>query len=197
MQTTSVSHDVTPSSDLFPWLTLQRGIKHAQDPPTLPTPILYPDTQAPLLSSPAPNTCSRSAPCQYHYNFTHPDDPQTRKMACPIFSDPFNPGALAPISEKPSEPIVRPDIEWVPAYKTYKDRVERLAALYPDRPTAVPEGWPTKVEGERCWNGSDLTEDDYVLKFTPEDIVEIEAALAHFKGTPPPSSPPPSPSFSH
>lgn len=103
-------------------------------------------------------------------------------MACPIFSDPFNPGSLAPISEKPSEPIVRPDIEWMPAYKTFKDRVERLAALHPDRPTAVPEGWPTKVDGDRCWNGADLTEDDYVVKFTAEDIAEIEAGLAHFKG---------------
>lgn len=103
-------------------------------------------------------------------------------MACPIFSDPFNPGSLAPIPEKPSEPIVRPDIEWMPAYKTFKDRVERLAVLHPDRPTAVPEGWPTKVDGDRCWNGADLTEDDYVVKFTAEDIAEIEAGLAHFKG---------------
>ncbi|KAK1836860.1 hypothetical protein QBC39DRAFT_272118 [Podospora conica] len=112
-------------------------------------------------------------------------------MACPFvnFSDPFKPHALAPISEKPSEPIVRPDIEWMPAYKTYKDRVKRLAELHPDRPTTVPEGYPLKVDAERCWVGSDLTEDDYVVHFTPEDIVEIEAALAHFKANHPDLNP--------
>ena len=108
-------------------------------------------------------------------------------MAYPLFSTPV---WLPPISEKPSEPIVRPDIEWMPSYKTFKNRVASLAALNLDRPTTVPEGWPTKIDAERCWTGADLAEDDYVVKFTPEDIVEIEAALAHFKSVLPPLATP-------
>ena len=100
-------------------------------------------------------------------------------MACPLV---FAPVMLPTISEKPLEPIVRPDIDWIPSYKVFKNRVERLAALGLNRPTTVPEGWPAQVDAERCWSGSELKEDDYVVKFTPEDIVEIEAGLAHFKG---------------
>ena len=100
-------------------------------------------------------------------------------MACPLSSAPV---LLAQGAEKPGEPIVRPDIDWIPSYKVYRDRVERLAALYPDRPTTVPEGWPAQIDAERVWSGSDFkSEDDYILNFSPEDIAEIEAGLAHFK----------------
>ncbi|KAK0645709.1 hypothetical protein B0T16DRAFT_145692 [Cercophora newfieldiana] len=101
-------------------------------------------------------------------------------MACPLAlaSSPVTP-------EKPSEPIIRPDIDWIPSYKVYKDRVERLAALGLDRPTAVPEGWPTQIDAERCWSGSDFkSEDDYVFRLTADDIVEVEAGLACFKALP-------------
>lgn len=100
-------------------------------------------------------------------------------MACPLYSAPI---LLPPISEKPSEAIVRPDIDWIPSFKVYKARVERLASLGLDRPTAVPGGWPAEVDSERCWSGSDLKEEDFVIKFTAEDIAEIDAALDHFKG---------------
>ncbi|KAK5660570.1 hypothetical protein OQA88_13124 [Cercophora sp. LCS_1] len=102
-------------------------------------------------------------------------------MACPLAAAP--PTTLA--ASTPSKPIVRPDIEWIPSYKTFKDRVEKLAALNLNRPTTVPEGWPAYIDAERCWSGSDFkSEDEYIVKFTPEDITEIEAGLAFFKSLP-------------
>lgn len=78
--------------------------------------------------------------------------------------------------------VVRPEIEWFPSYKVYKDRVDRLKILEPNRPTTLPAGWPLQINSERAWSGSDFkSEDDYVFQFTPEDLNEIEAGLAHFK----------------
>ncbi|KAH6856310.1 hypothetical protein B0I37DRAFT_367077 [Chaetomium sp. MPI-CAGE-AT-0009] len=81
--------------------------------------------------------------------------------------------------------VPRPDISWIPSLKTFKDRVEHLQALYPNRRTTVPPGWPAEVDLARAWAKDDFTsEDDYVLHLGPEDIVEIEAGLAYFKSLP-------------
>jgi hypothetical protein len=53
-------------------------------------------------------------------------------------------------ADKPSDPIVRPDIDWIPSYRVYKDRVERLEALGLDRPAAVPKGRATFVARIAC-----------------------------------------------
>jgi hypothetical protein len=99
-------------------------------------------------------------------------------MACSV---PTAASLLSP--EATSEPIVRPDIDWIPSYKVYKDRVQRLAALELDRPTGIPEGWPTHVDADRSWSGSDFkSEDEYVVTLTAGDIAEIEQGLAQFKG---------------
>ena len=85
-------------------------------------------------------------------------------------------------NEEGQETIVRPDIDWIPSFKVFRDRVERLKALGLDRPTSLPAGWPASVEGDRAWSGSDFkAESDYVVQLTAEDVVEIEAGLAHFK----------------
>jgi hypothetical protein len=92
-----------------------------------------------------------------------------------------DPSALYTADEAVDE-ISRPNIEWIPLMKTFKDRVETLQQLYPNRRTTVPPGWPAEVDMARAWDGSDFgSEDDYVLHLGPEDVVEIEAALAHFK----------------
>ncbi|KAK3954269.1 hypothetical protein QBC32DRAFT_232702 [Pseudoneurospora amorphoporcata] len=81
-----------------------------------------------------------------------------------------------------TSPIVRPVIDWIPSYKVFKERVQRLAALHLNRPTTVPAGWPSKITSERVWSGSDFkSEDDYVVKLSQEDISEIESALSYFK----------------
>ena len=82
----------------------------------------------------------------------------------------------------PKEPV-RPEISWIPSLDVFTDRVERLQALYPNRRTTLPRGWPTEVNTERTWAGADFkSEDDFVLHFSAEDVAEIEAGLAHFKG---------------
>ncbi|KAK0636572.1 hypothetical protein B0T17DRAFT_596036 [Bombardia bombarda] len=92
---------------------------------------------------------------------------------------------LPPILEKPGQDILRPDIEWFPSYKVYKDRVEKLRQLHPNRPTTLPQGWPAQIDAERVWSGSDFkSEDDYVFHFSSEDVAEIELALAFFKSLP-------------
>lgn len=91
------------------------------------------------------------------------------------------PSALYTAEEAVDE-VPRPDIEWIPLMKTFIDRVEALQHRYPNRRTTVPPGWPAYVNTARAWDGSDFrSEDDYILHLGPEDIVEIESALAHFK----------------
>ncbi|KAM7211774.1 hypothetical protein V8F06_012841 [Rhypophila decipiens] len=102
--------------------------------------------------------------------------------ACTIRSSPIH--AMPEIPEA-EDKVVRPEIGWFPSYKVYKDRVERLKFLEPNRPTTLPAGWPLQVDSERAWSGSDFkSEDDYVFHFTTEDLKEIEAALDHFKALP-------------
>ncbi|KAK3486066.1 uncharacterized protein B0T23DRAFT_245056 [Neurospora hispaniola] len=100
-------------------------------------------------------------------------------MACPLqFTRACN---MAP-PQKDTNPIIRPDIDWIPSYKVFKKRVQRLAAQNLNRPTTLPAGWPAKITSERVWSGSDFkSEDDYVVKLSQEDILEIESALEFFK----------------
>ena len=84
--------------------------------------------------------------------------------------------------KRDSNTIVRPNIDWIPSYKVFKERVQRLAALHLNRPTTLPAGWPSKITSERVWSGSDFkSEDDYTVKLSQEDIAEIESALEYFK----------------
>ncbi|KAK3940280.1 hypothetical protein QBC46DRAFT_314019 [Diplogelasinospora grovesii] len=100
---------------------------------------------------------------------------------CPFRSPASTAGHITTV--KQAQEVVRPNIDWFPSYKVYKDRVERLAALYPNRPTTLPAGWPSQVNAERTWSGSDFaSENDYIVHLSADDITEIEGALAHFKG---------------
>ncbi|KAK4234547.1 hypothetical protein C8A03DRAFT_47141 [Achaetomium macrosporum] len=94
------------------------------------------------------------------------------------------PAALRTAKEV-ADDVVRPDIEWISSFKTFKERVERLQVLYPNRRTTLPSGWPAQVDNPRAWAGSDFkSEDDYVLHLSVKDVAEIEAGLAHFKDLP-------------
>ncbi|KAL1836996.1 hypothetical protein VTJ49DRAFT_4399 [Mycothermus thermophilus] len=104
-------------------------------------------------------------------------------IACPLVP----PTTVAGIKtgKEPVSEIARPEISWIPSYKVFKERVEKLGALYPNRRTTVPEGWPAQVEGARAWSGSDFaSENEYIVYLSSEDIAEIEAGLAHFKALP-------------
>ena len=104
-------------------------------------------------------------------------------MACPLAVARFTMTQL-PTKDTEHPEIVRPDISWIPSYKVYKERVETLKALYPDRPTALPEGWPAQIDAPRAWSGEDFKSDEYVIKLSAEDVAEIETGLAHFKSLP-------------
>ncbi|KAL2267138.1 hypothetical protein VTJ83DRAFT_4415 [Remersonia thermophila] len=102
---------------------------------------------------------------------------------CPLVP-PTTAASIKTGSETVSE-AVRPDISWIPSSQVFKDRAEKLRALYPNRRTTLPEGWPAQVEGARVWSGSDFaSEDEYIVRLSPEDIAEIDAGLAFFKGLP-------------
>jgi hypothetical protein len=48
-------------------------------------------------------------------------------------------------------------------------------------PTAVPSGWPTRLEGPLVWSGDSFgNEDEYVYYLTEEDKAEIGRALEYF-----------------
>ncbi|KAK3294537.1 uncharacterized protein B0H64DRAFT_189707 [Chaetomium fimeti] len=90
--------------------------------------------------------------------------------------------AVIQTAEEEIDEVSRPDIAWIPTLKTFKDRVENLQALYPNRRTTVPPGWPAEADAGRDWSGADFpSEDNYVIHLSPEDIDEIETALAFFK----------------
>ncbi|KAH6632112.1 hypothetical protein F5144DRAFT_573093 [Chaetomium tenue] len=85
-------------------------------------------------------------------------------------------------AEEAVDEVARPDIEWIPSMKTYQDRVQHLQALYPNRRTTVPYGWPAQINTARAWTGSDFNDEhDYIIHLGPEDIAEIEFGLSHFK----------------
>mgnify|MGYP006976733567 CR=1 FL=1 len=103
------------------------------------------------------------------------------QSSCPL--PPQTPAASGiKVAKETGQEIVRPDISWIPSYKVYKDREERLKLLYPNRRTTLPSEWPAEVKAPRVWSGSDFkSEDEYVVQLSAEDIAEIEAGLAHFK----------------
>lgn len=58
-------------------------------------------------------------------------------MACALAS---NAAAVFPTTKSSADEITRPDISWIPSYKVFRDRVETLKTLYPDRTKTVPKG---------------------------------------------------------
>ncbi|AEO63019.1 uncharacterized protein THITE_2141213 [Thermothielavioides terrestris NRRL 8126] len=66
----------------------------------------------------------------------------------------------------PVEAVKRPDIEWHPSYETYQAR-----------------GFPDQISSPRVWTGSDFADPvKFLVHLSAEDVEEIKAALAFFKG---------------
>ncbi|KAH6971214.1 hypothetical protein BKA56DRAFT_495475, partial [Ilyonectria sp. MPI-CAGE-AT-0026] len=80
----------------------------------------------------------------------------------------------------PTEP--GPDIEWIPSYETYRERVKRLAAERNNKPldASLPDGFPKAVGGCRVWARDELCEDDYFVHLDEADVGEIVQALEEF-----------------
>lgn len=75
-----------------------------------------------------------------------------------------------------------PDIEWNPSFERHQERIRHLSAMDLNRPTEVPQGFPTVVREAWVWKGSDFEEKDYTVYLQESDITEIESALISFKG---------------
>lgn len=78
-------------------------------------------------------------------------------------------------------PPGQPDIAYAPDLNKYQDRTSRRQATE-KLATTLPDGFPQKLESDLVWDGSNVTDSyewSYVL--TEADLVEIDAALKHFK----------------
>lgn len=73
----------------------------------------------------------------------------------------------------------------MPSHDTFTARVEALKHLDFDRPDRVPDGYPDCVMEPWVWSGSDFVgerEDEFVVRLSEEDVLEVEMALGKFKG---------------
>lgn len=76
-----------------------------------------------------------------------------------------------------------PDIDWVPSFKNYMARVDRLSKSQHARTTTLPPGFPKKIKAHRAWVGHDFAEEkSYIYVLSETEVNEIEEALGHFKG---------------
>ena len=79
-------------------------------------------------------------------------------------------------------PPGQPDISYAPNLEKYQARTaSRLAEG--NLPKTLPEGFPSKLQGDLVWEGETLAETyDWTYVLSEEQLDEIEAALRHFKG---------------
>lgn len=73
-----------------------------------------------------------------------------------------------------------PDIEWIPSFKTYRDRCLRRLKNGGLEKT-LPEGFPAKLESPLAWEGSKLKKEEYIMELSTQEIAEIEQALQDAK----------------
>jgi hypothetical protein len=89
-------------------------------------------------------------------------------------------------------PPERPTIAFQPNAEDYAQRSQKLAsarASYGLPPSSLPDGFPARITGPRAWSGRDIDSlDRFTVALSDEDVFEIEAALEHFKRTPPNNS---------
>ena len=82
-------------------------------------------------------------------------------------------------------PIGQPDIDYAPNLDKYLARVARRKASE-DLTNELPSGFPTQLKSDLVWRGDTIAQQyDWTYELTESDLEEIEAALAHFKCTPP------------
>lgn len=87
------------------------------------------------------------------------------------------------ITGKVMDPKAGPNIEWLPSYETYLDRVEKLGARRGSHSQDLPEGYPKDILGPRCWTGSDFNDESkYIVHLSQKDVREVEQALRYFIG---------------
>lgn len=80
--------------------------------------------------------------------------------------------------------IARPSIGFQPSWEVYSARSRKLAKARPNHLSeALPEGFPFSIIGPRVWSGQDIsTPEKFIVQLSRADILEVESAIAHFKG---------------
>lgn len=78
-------------------------------------------------------------------------------------------------------PPGQPDIEYAPNYAKFQARSERRLKTETLQ-TSVPDGFPEQLSGDMVWEGNELAETyDWTYVLSEEQLIEIDAALKHFK----------------
>lgn len=73
------------------------------------------------------------------------------------------------------------NIDWVPSMANYLERVaRRLKQGIPA--VTLPPGFPESVSGPACWSADEINSTKLFRTLSDAQILEIETALAHFKG---------------
>ncbi|KAK6336117.1 hypothetical protein TWF696_001684 [Orbilia brochopaga] len=67
-------------------------------------------------------------------------------------------------------------IHYVPSLKGYQIRSELVKTVLADRVQLLPAGFPSAVDGLLTWTASELTEDDWLVRLSEEDVRSVEAA---------------------
>lgn len=81
-------------------------------------------------------------------------------------------------------PPRQPDINYAPDYDKWQARAARRVAAG-GLPSKVPEGFPEQLTGDLVWEGETVADTyDWTYVLSPEQLAEIDAALAHFKCRP-------------
>lgn len=77
----------------------------------------------------------------------------------------------------------QPDISYHPDVENWHNRTARRLAEDPSLPkTALPEGFPKKLDSPLVWQGSDWkNEQEWVYNLNTEQLKEIDDAVKHFK----------------
>lgn len=86
----------------------------------------------------------------------------------------------APAAEEPKQP----DIEYHPDRVKWQARTARRLKEDPSLPnTALPEGFPKKVDSPLVWAGKDWKEEkEWVYELNATELKEIDDAVKHFRG---------------
>ena len=106
-----------------------------------------------------------------------------------VVEDYYSTGLRARFRLDAARTPVQPDVKYADiGYDVNEEAFTRRAAARlaaGGLPTAVPEGWPTRLEGPLVWSAQDFNEgeEEYVYMLNEADKVEIEQALVFFKGT--------------
>lgn len=89
---------------------------------------------------------------------------------------------MTPPTQLPRGPPGQPDIDYTPDYHKYLARIKRRNETEHLKET-LPPGFPLHLSSDFVWDGNDLHKKyDWNCQLTDKDLVEIEAALASFKG---------------